>query len=184
MKDPCFCLSSSTCLSRWRCSGTWTSSMPKCTSSWITRPENWSAPTTRWSGTAKPLSKRSRGEKDVEFPYPFYLFNSYLICWKLCFVFLPLKLDGDHWDIAEQGGVLISAGGAAPLYGAAPSQEGEKGATQNHPFLSMFEGALHGTTVGVSCCVNEMHQLSEVWLKPRNKECSDDWDHNPETGIS
>ncbi len=58
-----------------------------------------------------------------------------------------LQVDGDHRDFAEPGGVSLRAGGAASLHGAAPSQEGEEGATQDHPLFPLPEGALHSTQV-------------------------------------
>lgn len=164
---------SSTCQSSWRFFGTWTSSMPKCTSSWTGLPESWNAPTTRWWWTASPRSKRSRGERDWELSF-FHVFGLISFIYKS----LPslMQVNGDYWDFAEPGGVSVRAGGATSLHGATAGQEGEERATQDHPLIPLPEGALHSTQVPVLSSIEEessylkshlntacQHQMAKCW---------------------
>ena len=94
------------------------------------------------------LTAKDREVRRTRFPFPQILHPpSSFLSFLNIFPFLLDQLNRDHWDFAEPGGVSLRAGGAASLHGAAPSQEGEEGTTQDHPLLPLPEGALHSTQV-------------------------------------
>lgn len=72
-----------------------------------------------------------------------------------------LQAHRDHRGAAEPGGVSVYTGGAASLHGAAPGQEGEEGAAQDHPLLPLPEGAVHGAQVGAGRAGSAEHRGGE-----------------------
>lgn len=89
----CTRFSTSTWQSRWTSLGRSTISMPKCTSSWMWRPESWSRATANWFWTIGQPSRRSWGTTRVYRVWIVYLGKVIVCTLKSFYLFLIFSAD-------------------------------------------------------------------------------------------